>query len=315
MRFGLSARFLSVFLAAFLAVGCASTRKEKRTQTIAVNTNPSGAQVWMKYDSGRKIIGTSPTEISRPYEVESKYFNPLIWLFNILPAGIMSIGAFGCLMQNVRPREERDYSTSYTILGVGGGLLLLTFVLCYLGYSESGKEVPIPGSKLSIGASKDGYLSVNQDIEIPYKYDKINFVLKKPESTYIAAVFDVNDPSRKLDKNVLVQLTINLATAFARNGKYKVIPRDQLRARLLDEKNGSYKACADESCQIETGKALAAQKSLATQLNEVGKKCVVTANLYDLKTGASEKAAMVNTGCSSEDLLDAMKQIAQQLSE
>ena len=33
-----------------------------------------------------------------------------------------------------------------------------------------------------------------------------------------------------------------------------VVPRDQLRQRLLDEKKGSYRPCLDESCQIELGK-------------------------------------------------------------
>jgi hypothetical protein len=140
--------------------------------------------------------------------------------------------------------------------------------------------------------------------------DKSASNLPKP----IIAVFDVFDASGKFEKNILIQLTTYLGTALTTFGKFKVVPRDQLRSRLLDEKKGSYRKCMDESCQIELGKVVAAQKSLATQLLNVGGKCAVTANLFDLKTETTEKGAMVNTGCSPDELLDAIKQIAEQLS-
>ena len=53
---------------------------------------------------------------------------------------------------------------------------------------------------------------------------------------------------------------------------------------------------------------------MATTLIRVGSKCAVTSNLFDLKTVTAEKGASVNTGCSPDELLDAMKQIAEQLS-
>lgn len=146
---------------------------------------------------------------------------------------------------------------------------------------------------------------------------------KKPPSTTkegtlqsipIIAIFEVHDASRKIANENLVQLTSYLGTVMTQFGKYRVIPHDQLRARLFEEKKGTYKNCYDESCQIELGKSLAAQKTLATTLIQVGSKCAVTANLFDLKTETAEKGASVNTGCSPDELLDAMKQIAKQLS-
>lgn len=98
------------------------------------------------------------------------------------------------------------------------------------------------------------------------------------------------------------------------SGKYSVVPRDQLRQRLLDEKKGSYRPCMDESCQIELGKALAANLTLSTTLIKVGGKCAVAANLFDLKTETAQKGASVETGCEPKALLSAMKKIAAQLS-
>jgi hypothetical protein len=71
----------------------------------------------------------------------------------------------------------------------------------------------------------------------------------------------------------------------------------------------------DERCRIELGKALSAEKTLATTLIQVGSKCAVTSNLFDLKTETTEKGASVETGCSPDELLGAMKSIAGQLSK
>jgi hypothetical protein len=132
-------------------------------------------------------------------------------------------------------------------------------------------------------------------------------------SAVIVAIFDINDASKKLEQDALVQLTNYLGTVLTQSGAFKVIPRDQLRSRLLDEKKGSYKMCYDESCQIELGRAVSAQKSLSTTLIQIGNKCAVTANLFDLKTEMTEKGASVETGCNPEELLDAIKEIARQL--
>jgi len=137
----------------------------------------------------------------------------------------------------------------------------------------------------------------------------------KKGSPSIVAVFDIHDASKKLEKDALVQLTNYLGTLLTQSGIYKVIPQDQLRQNLLDEKKGSFKECFDERCQIELGKALSAEKTLATTLIQVGNKCAVTANLFDLKTETTEKGASVETGCSPDDLLSAMKSIAGQLSK
>ena len=73
-------QLLSVSLMAFMASGCVSTRTEKRSQTIKVNTNPPGAQVWVGDKTGQNVVGSSPVTINGEYEVGIYKFNNWWWL-------------------------------------------------------------------------------------------------------------------------------------------------------------------------------------------------------------------------------------------
>jgi hypothetical protein len=129
----------------------------------------------------------------------------------------------------------------------------------------------------------------------------------------IIAVFDVQDASGQLGATSVDQLTEYLAAQLAAGG-LRVVPRAQLRARLIEEKKGSLRSCVDESCQIELGKAVAAQKTVATKILRVDRQCAITAMLYDLKTEATERAATVEVECSERALLGGLRQLAQKLS-
>ena len=104
------------------------------------------------------------------------------------------------------------------------------------------------------------------------------------------------DASCKFEQEALVQLTLFLCTALTKTGKYQVVPWERLRESLVEKKKESYRQCMDASCQIELGKA-------------------VTANLYDLKAETMQKGAMVQTGCSPDELLDALGQLVEQLQD
>jgi hypothetical protein len=118
----------------------------------------------------------------------------------------------------------------------------------------------------------------------------------------VLAVFDVVDASRSLDPSTLDQLTDYLATRVAEALGYRVVPRDQIRARLAEGKAASYKACVDQSCQIELGKALAAQTRRSCS-------CALTGTLYDLRTETTAAAASTRTNCSSDALLSGIDQL------
>lgn len=128
----------------------------------------------------------------------------------------------------------------------------------------------------------------------------------------VIAVFDLEDVRKSLADGDADQLTEYFAVQLSAVG-YKTVPRSQLRQRLSAEKEESYKACYDESCQIDLGKAVAAQKSVATKLLKVGTTCAITATLYDLRSETTELAASVDTRCSQEELFGGLRELARKL--
>jgi hypothetical protein len=88
------------------------------------------------------------------------------------------------------------------------------------------------------------------------------------------------------------------------------VPREAIRRRLEQSKEKSYRACVDESCQIEIGKAVAAEKVISTKIIRQEASCVATATLYDLRTEATERAAVVQSSCAVSDLTRAMNELA-----
>jgi hypothetical protein len=123
----------------------------------------------------------------------------------------------------------------------------------------------------------------------------------------VVAVFDVEPQGVELDPVVLDRLNNYLCSLLAERG-YQVVPRSQLKARLAEQKVDSYRLCFDESCQIEIGKELAAQKSLATQLIRLGGSCKATLTLFDLRTTASERGATVSGGCGEDGVVQALEE-------
>ena len=338
-----TSRILAVFMVGVLLASCArwSTRTEKRTQKLTVKTEPAGAKVWVEGKSGKKAAGESPVEISFDYDVEYQEFDSRWWWFPgaWAAAGLAGVGMFSealayksdpdgtTLIHNSR---TGSFIVGCTMASVGVTIAVISSIV--FGVYETSEGERSLGSRYTIGANLDGHGSAERMVETPFEISRLDLMLagEKPPSgalggaeistkngpgprRSIVAVFSVHDSAGLLKKNEIAQLTTYLGTALTTTGLFKIIPQDQIKARLLDGKLGSYKDCVDETCQIELGKTLSAQKSLATQLIKVGKKCAVTASLYDLRTETAEKGAMVNTGCSSDELLEAMQQVAKQL--
>jgi len=94
---------------------------------------------------------------------------------------------------------------------------------------------------------------------------------------------------------------------------YQVVPRSQLKERLTEAKKGTYKECYDQGCQIEIGKELAAQKTLACQILKLGKSCKVTVNLFDLKKSASEGAGTASGECGEDEVVASLEEAVKNL--
>ncbi|MCK5795750.1 MAG: PEGA domain-containing protein [Deltaproteobacteria bacterium] len=129
----------------------------------------------------------------------------------------------------------------------------------------------------------------------------------------IVAVFSIETKGVKLDASSLDRLTAYLSSTLAATGRYEVVPRDQVKKRLQSQKKASHKRCYDQSCQIEIGKELAAQKSLATQVIKLGTKCGITGTLFDLRRAAAERAATVRGGCSEDAIVTSLEVMVKRL--
>ncbi len=135
----------------------------------------------------------------------------------------------------------------------------------------------------------------------------------RPRKRVIVAVFDIEDRGADISAGMLGRLSDYLAMKLAATGAFQVVPRDQLKKRLVEQKKESFKQCYDQSCQIEVGKEMAAQKSLSTMVAKLGSRCVVTAVLYDLRKAASEGGASAKGGCSEDGIVETLEKVVEQL--
>lgn len=135
----------------------------------------------------------------------------------------------------------------------------------------------------------------------------------KKKEDVVVAVFDVEDRSGVLGDEERVQLSDYLTSRVTEIGGFTTVPSAEIRQRITEEKREGYKNCYDEKCQVELGKALAAQKSLSSQLLRVGSVCVLSSKLYDLRTEASGVAATSRSKCNVESLIDAVDEVAKKL--
>lgn len=119
----------------------------------------------------------------------------------------------------------------------------------------------------------------------------------------ILVVFDVEASGLELAPTMLNGLADYLVTRLTESGRYQVVPRAQVRVRLAEAKNDTYKECYDESCQIELGRELAAQKSLAAKVVRLGSLCTVNLTVFDLRRAASESAASASGTCSEDGVV------------
>lgn len=105
-----------------------------------------------------------------------------------------------------------------------------------------------------------------------------------------------------------------LGVRLTAEGVYQVMPEAQIQKELGEAKIESYKDCYEESCRIELGRAVMADKSLSVDITSEKGNCRITATIYDLKREMSEAAGDTKAGCRLDDLRVGMKVIAEQLS-
>jgi formylglycine-generating enzyme required for sulfatase activity len=129
----------------------------------------------------------------------------------------------------------------------------------------------------------------------------------------IVAVFDIENRRSPLKRDAVDGLCEYLTAHLAESGGFDVVPRDQVRTRLIAQKRDTYKECYAQSCQIEIGQALAADKTLSTVILRIGSACEVTSTLFDLKRETTDTAATAEAICDEDGIKTALKTIVLKL--
>ncbi len=104
-----------------------------------------------------------------------------------------------------------------------------------------------------------------------------------------------------------------LTTLLEGKTGFRVVPRSTIRDWISRQKANSYKDCYDEACQIELGKALAAQKTLVSDWAAIGSSCVLTTKLIDLRSEVAEAPAQASGPCTEAGLAAAIEEVASRL--
>jgi hypothetical protein len=129
----------------------------------------------------------------------------------------------------------------------------------------------------------------------------------------VVAVFELRDAQGRLTPEERSQITRYFRVKLTERGAFPVVPEAELKRAIADQQAESYKECYDEACQIEIGREVAAQKSLALELVSVGARCILTATFFDLIKATSERAASVDAACEASALAVAASELADQL--
>ncbi len=129
----------------------------------------------------------------------------------------------------------------------------------------------------------------------------------------IVAVFQIEAKRITLDAELLEALTDILSAKLTATGGFGVVPKNEIKKRLLTAKQDSYKECFDQKCQIELGRELAADKTLHSQITKIGSSCNVSVTLHDLKKASSEAAATASGGCTEDEISKSLDQVVAEL--
>ncbi len=146
--------------------------------------------------------------------------------------------------------------------------------------------------------------------------------LKPNVSKWVIAVMDVEDVNADaktgIDRGLVRNLGDQLRIFIAQNGVRTIDRSAQERALkdvISEAKSDSYKACYDDSCQIELGKALAATHILRSRITRFGSRCVLNAEMIDLRAEVTVKAASARGDCEAEGFLTMSEEVAKNLVE
>jgi len=325
-------------LPTLMCFGCTVHMTFSRTHEVEVKAAPPEAEIWLRNQAGMRVVGKGEATVEQSY---TKHWDgPNYWLF--LVPGVLTAAGVPMFVSGLENTNDSGMAFGGAVCLVGA---LLTGILFAIGVLGQDKKTWTEGQWGTVGARAPGYQESSAKISL--ESDEMFLELtrlpggeptedpagkparmlapdlaptpkpkpRKKRRASILAVFAIEDPNRQFKQSMLDQLTDYLETVLTQSGAYKVVPRAQLRRRLVGKKKGSYRQCFDQACQIELGKAVSAQMTLSAKLLRVGGKCALIARIYDLRTETAVKAASTRTRCAADALMLAVDKLAGQLTK
>ncbi|MEL7369395.1 MAG: DUF2380 domain-containing protein [Myxococcota bacterium] len=134
-----------------------------------------------------------------------------------------------------------------------------------------------------------------------------------PRSRPVIAVFTLKSEGTSFKPSEIESVSEYVSTQLAASGRFQVVPRDEVKKAIVGQKKASYEACYDESCQIEVGKELAAEKVVVGSISKFGAVCLVNLRIFDLAKSAAAMAGTARGACAAEAVLASVDEAVERL--
>lgn len=119
----------------------------------------------------------------------------------------------------------------------------------------------------------------------------------------IVAVFEIQDETRELSEEQLLNYSEDFAALVDRDGVFRTIYPSAIRKTLALSKQDSLLGCNNRPCWIQAGRALGATKILITTLHEKQGQCTFRSILLDLNRNAPGLTRTIEDSCVQESLV------------
>lgn len=170
-------------------------------------------------------------------------------------------------------------------------------------------------------ANKPSSTTKNTPAATPVASGPVSMTGAKPGQSWVIAVMDVEDLNaqfreKAIDPGLVKNLGDQLRIFIAQRGVRTVERGTQERAigeQISAMKKESYNSCYDDSCQVELGKALAASHILRSRITRFGRRCVLNAELIDLRSEVTMAASSSQGDCEAEGFLTMSESVATNL--
>jgi hypothetical protein len=324
------------------AVGWTSPRVDETTEDrrVEIVSEPPGAIV-VRTDAGQEaILGTAPLTDRLSAKVSQTVDETRIWGvalgLGVEVAGLITmvalspklcedggVDAMGMPVNKCSPVMIAGVAT----FGIGMFFDLIGIALAAVMPDQVTHTEDLETPRVSYRTELPGYRPAIRELAIA-ESEKLTIKLFPDDGTIVAkslrfdrersvvAVMPVSQSGAKLEEVVSTTVEDQLRVSLSKVG-LKTIDRgaqeSARQAQVLALKAESYKACYDEACQIELGKALAATHLLRSRLTQLGAHCLLSAELVDLALEVTVNAASAEGQCEPEALLQASRLVATDL--